>query len=307
VICRDRGQSFEGEALMRVFVTGATGFIGSAVVRDLIAAGHQVTGLARGDAAADALAAQGVQAHCGDLADPGGLAAAAAASDGVIHTAFGHNFDDYAAAVETDRRVVEAMVAALEGSGKPLVIASGTLMVAHARPATETDDPVSLDAPRARSEAAVLAARGVRGAVVRLAPSVHDRTRSGLITRLIALAGEKGVSPYVGGGETRWPAVHCLDAARLFCLALEQAAAGSRLHAAAEEGVTMRAIAEAIGERLGVPARGIPADQAAAHFEWFAPFVTMDNPTSSAITRETLGWRPREVGLLDDIRHAEFT
>jgi nucleoside-diphosphate-sugar epimerase len=287
---------------MRVFVTGATGFIGSNIVEDLTRAGHQVIGLARSDAAAATLATRGVEARRGDLNDTDSLAAGARASDGVVHTAFVHDFSNFAACVETDRRAVETLVGALAGSGKPLVIASGTMMVSHAQPATEQDLPISLDMPRAASEAMVLAPdAGLRGSVVRLAPAVHDLTRAGLVTSLVDLARQKRVSAYVGDGENRWPAVHRRDAARLFHMALERAEPGTRLHAAAEEGIPMRAIAEAVGAALGVPVRSIAAEDAPAHFGAFALFVGRDNPTSSALTRETFGWRPNENGLLADI------
>jgi len=293
---------------MRVFVTGATGFIGSAIVQELIAAGHQVLGLARSDASAGALAQIGVEAHRGDLSDTESLAAGARACDGVIHTAFIHDFSQFEANVETDRRAVEALAGALEGSDKPLVIASGTLMVAHAHPATERDAPMSLAMPRAASEATVLAAarRGVRGSVVRLPPTVHGAGDHGFVPRLIAAAREKGVSPYVGDGENRWPAVHRLDAARLFHLALERAEPGSRLHAAAEEGIPMRTIAQAIGQGLGVPVRSLAGEEAPAHFGFLAAFVAMDNPTSSALTRQTLRWDPREAGLLTDMGESGY-
>jgi nucleoside-diphosphate-sugar epimerase len=288
---------------MRVFVTGATGFIGSAVVQNLLDAGHSVVGLARSDEAAGALAKLGVEVRRGELTDPEGLAAGARDSDGVIHTAFIHDFSNFMANIEIDQRAVEALVGALEGSNKPLVIASGTLMVSHAHPATERDAPASPQAPRAASEITVIeaAARGVRGAVVRLTPPVHDQTRAGLITYLIAAAREKGVSAYVGDGQNRWPAVHRLDAARLFWLALEKAPPGSRLHAVAEEGIPMRTIAEAIGEGLGLPVRSLTLEESTAHFGWMSGFVGQDNLTTSAITRETLGWKPREVGLLADL------
>jgi nucleoside-diphosphate-sugar epimerase len=289
---------------MRVFVTGATGFIASAVVQDLMRAGHQVLGLARSDDAAAALATAGVKAHRGDLADADSLVAGASASDGVIHTAFIHDFTKFADNVEIDRRAVESLVGALKGSGKPLVIASGTLMASHARPATELDPPLSLEAPRAASEAMVLAPEnGLRGSVVRLAPAVHDLTRAGLVTSLVDVARQKGVSAYVGDGENLWPAVHRLDAARLFHQALERAEPGTRLHAAAEE-LSLRKIAEAIGAALGVPVRSIAAEEAPAHFEAFAFAVALDNPTSSALTRETFGWRPKGTGLLADIRES---
>jgi nucleoside-diphosphate-sugar epimerase len=289
---------------MRVFVTGATGFIGSAIVQELIGAGHRVLGLVRSDEAAGALARLGVEAHRGDLSDIDSLGAGARACEGVIHTAFIHDFTQFAANVETDRRAVEALAGALEGSGKPLVIASGTLMVSSGRPATEQDAPPSLDAPRAASEAMVLAAsgRGVRGSVVRLPPTVHGAGDHGFVPRLIAAAREKGVSPYVGAGANRWPAVHRLDAARVFRLALESAEAGTRVHAVAEEGVPMRAIAEAIGAGLGVPVRSLTPDEAPAHFDFLAMFVGTDNPTSSALTRSALGWRPQWPDLLTDMR-----
>lgn len=294
---------------MRVFVTGATGFIGSAVVRELVGAGHQVLGLARSDASADALARIGVEAHRGDLADPEGLAAAARACDGVIHTAFIHDFSQYLANIETDRRAVELMAGALEGSGKPLVIASGTLMVSHARPATEQDMPASIDFPRAAAEMVIVAAaeRGVRGSVVRLPPTVHGAGEQGFVPTMINAARQHGVAPFVGDGANRWPAVHRLDAARVFCLALERAAPGSRLHAAAEEGIAMRSIAETIGQALNVPVRSITPEEAPAHFGFLGAFVAMDNPTSSAITRQALAWEPRELGLLADMRENYFS
>jgi nucleoside-diphosphate-sugar epimerase len=250
----------------------------------------------------------GVAAHRGELADADSLVAGARASDGVIHTAFIHDFSAYGAAIETDRRAVEALAGALEGSGKPLVIASGTMMVAHARPGTEDDAPAGEGVPRAASEAAVLAAadRGVRGAVVRLPPSVHGPGDHGFVPGLIDIARRTGVAAFVGEGANRWPAVHRLDAARLFRLALEKAAPGARLHAVADEGVSMREIAQTIGEGLGVPVRGIAAEAASAHFDWMAFVVGIDNPASSAITRETLGWRPREAALLADMREGGY-
>ena len=291
---------------MRVFLTGATGFIGSAILHNLISAGHEVVGLARSDEAAGTLEKWGVEARRGELADIDNLVAAARASDGVIHTAFIHDFSAYAAGVEADRRAVDALAGALEGSGKPMVIASGTMMVSHVRPATEQDAPASLDVPRAASEERVLTAVGVRGSVVRLAPSVHDKTRASLVSRIAELAREKRVAAYVGDGANRWPAVHRLDAARLFCLALERAKAGSRFHAAAEEGIPMRSIAETIAKGLGVPVRSMVAEEAMALLGPFAFFSTIDNPTSSAITRDTIGWQPREAGLLADMRESEY-
>jgi nucleoside-diphosphate-sugar epimerase len=293
---------------MRVFVTGATGFLGSAIVPELLAAGHEVVGLARSDAAADALAHMGVEAHRGELSDIDSLIAGARAGDGVIHTAFIHDFTQFEANVETDRRAVAALAGALEGSGKPLVIASGTMMVAHVHPATEQDGPISLDVPRAASEATVLeaASHGVRGSVVRLSPTVHGAGDHGFVPRLIDFARSKGAAAYVGDGANRWPAVHRLDAARLFRLALESAEPGARLHAAAEEGVPMRAIAEAIGAGLGIPVRSVTEDEAPAHFDFLARFVAIDNPTSSALTRNSLGWRPQEPDLLTDMRQSGY-
>ncbi|WP_293902011.1 SDR family oxidoreductase [Phenylobacterium sp.] len=293
---------------MRVFVTGATGFIGSAIVQDLIGAGHQVLGLARSDDSAAALARLGVEAHRGDLADLDSLVAGARACEGVIHTAFIHDFSQFMANIETDRRAVEALACALEGSDKPLVIASGTMMVQHARPATERDAPLSVEAPRAASEAMVLAAadRGVRGSVVRLPPTVHGAGDHGFVPRLIEAAREHGVSPYVGDGANHWPAVHRLDAARVFRRAVERAAPGTRLHAVGEEGVPMRAIAEAIGAGLGVPVRSLTQDEAPAHFGFLAMFIATDNPTSSALTRSALGWSPEGPDLLTDLREGGY-
>jgi nucleoside-diphosphate-sugar epimerase len=292
---------------MRVFVTGATGFIGSAIVQELIAGGHEVVGLARNDDNAASLAKAGVKAHRGELSDTESLAAGARASEGVIHTAFNHDFANFFANIETDRLAVEALVGALEGSGKPLIISSGTLMVSHASPATEEHGPAGPGVPRGASEEAVRSAseRGVRGAIVRLSPSVHDQTRAGLVTMMFEIARQKGYAAYVGDGANRWPAVHRLDAARLYVLGVEKAAAGTRLHAVAEE-VPLRTIAEAVGEAVGVPTRSITAEEAPAHFGWFGPFVGIDNSTSSALTRQRLGWRPREVGLLEDIRASEL-
>jgi nucleoside-diphosphate-sugar epimerase len=293
---------------MRIFVTGATGFIGSAVVPELLAKGHAVTGLARSDASAARLAACGAAAHPGTLADTEALIAGATASDGVIHLGFTHDGPDFFAAVEADRVAVAALVGALEGSGKPLVIASGTMMAAHARPATETDSPLSPTAMRAASEILVVGAaeRGVRGAVVRLSPSVHDRPQQGLVTMMIAAARQTGVSAYVGDGENRWPAVHRSDAAHLFVLALEGAAAGSVLHAVAEDGIALKAIAEAIGEGMGVPVKSLTAEEAGGRFGFSTFAMTVDNPATSLITRETLGWTPAGPTLLEGLRSGAY-
>ncbi|HEY1851627.1 MAG TPA: SDR family oxidoreductase [Candidatus Binataceae bacterium] len=295
---------------MRVFLTGATGFIGEAIVRELRAAGHQVIGLARSDAAANILARSGVEAHRGDLADTASLAAGARACDGVIHTAFIHDFGAYAAAAETDRRAVEALTGALEGSGKPFVLTSGTALLAPGRVGKETDAPApgSAASLRAAAEATTLAAagRGVRACVMRLPPSVHGAGDHGFVPALIDIARRTGVAAFIGDGANRWPTVHRLDAVRLYRLALEHAAPGARLHAVAEEGVPLSAIAEAIGTGLGVPVRSITKSEAPAHFDWMAAFVGIDNPTSSAVTREALGWSAKEPGLLADMKEGGY-
>ncbi|HXZ88868.1 MAG TPA: SDR family oxidoreductase [Candidatus Binataceae bacterium] len=294
---------------MRVFVTGATGFIGSAIVRELLASGHEVLGLARSDAAADTLARMGVKAHQGELSDTDSLVGGARACEGVIHTAFIHDFSAYEAAAETDRRAVEAMAGALEGSGKPFVLTSGSALLAPGRIGTEEDAPAAGTAayPRAASEATVLASagRGVRGSVVRLPPSVHGDGdhgfAAGFASVLIGVAREKRVSAYVGDGLNRWPAVHRLDAAHLYRLALEKGSAGARYHAVADEGVAVRDIAEVIGLRLNVPVVAKSREEAADHFGWLARFMGMDCPASSAQTRERLGWRPVHPGLIRDL------
>ena len=298
---------------MKVFVTGATGFIGSALVRELIEAGHQVLGLARSDASAAKIAAAGAQVHRGSLNDLDSLRSAAAESDGVIHLAFIHDFSDHEGAARTDLHAVQAIGAALEGSGKPLVITSGTLMLAFFLPqgrlGTEKDvaDPASA-ASRIASENTVLALsrRGVRSSVVRLSPSVHDKRRGGFAEVLISIAREKGISGYVGDGSNRWPAVHQLDAARLFRLALEKAPAGSVLHGVAEEGVPTRTIAEVIGRHLDLPVVSIAPEDAGKHFRWLGPFSAIDNPTSSALTRERLRWQPVHPTLIQDLEEGRF-
>ncbi len=292
---------------MRVFLTGATGFIGEAIVRELLPAGHQVLGLARSAAAADSLARLGVEAHLGDLSDPDSLAAGARICDGVIHTAFIHDFSAYAAAAETDRRAVEALTGALERSGKPFVLTSGTALLAPGRTGTEEDSPAPGSAAglRAAAEATALATadRGVRASVVRLPPSVHGIGDHGFVPALIDIARRAGVSAFIDDGANRWPAVHRLDASRLYRLALEHAAPGSRLHAVAEEGIAMRAIAEAIGAGLGVPVRSLAKAEAGTHFDWLATFAAIDNPTASVLTRKALGWNPKEPGLLEDMKN----
>jgi nucleoside-diphosphate-sugar epimerase len=287
---------------MRVFVTGASGFIGSAVVPELLGAGHQVVGLARSDASAAALEAAGAEVRPGDLDDLDSLRLGAKESDAVIHLAYVHDFSQMEAAAQTDLRAIEALGGALEGSGKPLAIASGTLGLNPGQVGTERDEPAAVH-PRVANALATLALadRGVRPLVVRLSPTVHGEGDHGFIAVLVQIARDKGVSGYIGDGSNRWNAVHRLDAARLFRLAVEEAPAGSVLHAVAEEGVSVRAIAEVVGQQLDLPVVSVPADEATDHFGWLGGFLGMDSPASSALTRQLLGWEPTGPGLLEDI------
>jgi nucleoside-diphosphate-sugar epimerase len=299
---------------MRVFVTGASGHIGSAVVPELLAAGHQVVGLARSDGSAEALASAGAEVRRGDLDDLDGLREAAAAADGVIHLAFKHEAmrsGDFPGAIAADLRAIEAIGEALDGSDKPFVSTSGTLMLTLAgiasRPGTERD--VAEAGPRVDAEntAVALAERGVRSSVVRLPPLVHSTLdHHGFGPTLIAIARDKGVSGYVSDGANRWPAVHTLDAARAYRLALEAAPAGSRLHAVADDGVPFRDIAGAIGRKLGLPSASIAAEDAAEHFSFLGDLVSLDNPTSSDLTRQWLGWEPTHPGLIDDLDDGHY-
>lgn len=290
---------------MRVFVTGATGFIGSAIVQELLGAGHQVLGLARSDAGAASLLAAGAQVHRGDLEDLDSLRSGAAQADGVIHTAFNHDFSQFQANCEADRRVIAALGAALVGSQRPLVITSGTALLPPGRLGVESD-ALTADAaaiPRVASEqaAAALTAQGVHVCVVRLPPSVHGEGDHGFVPLLIGMARTQGASAYVGEGHNHWPAVHRLDAAQLYRLVLEKGVAGARYHGAAEGGVPFKDMATAIGRGLHLPVVAKTPEQAAGHFGWFAHFATIDNRVSSQHTREVLGWAPTRPGLLEDL------
>jgi len=304
---------------MKIFVTGASGWIGSAVVPELIGAGHEVTGLARSDASAQALVKAGAQVEHGTIDDLGLLAKAAAASDGVIHLAFKHDIaftGDFEGASNADRTAVDTFGDALAGSGKPFVIASGLLGLTPGQVATERDGltPDSGaghgEGPSARLATAhatlALADRGVRSSVLRLPPTVHGDGDNGFVAILVGIAREKGVSGYIGDGSNRWPAVHRLDSARLFRLALESAPAASTLHAVADEGVPTRAIAEVIGRHLDLPIVSIAPEDAGEHFSWLGGFFAIDAPASSTLTRELLAWQPTQPGLIEDLDQGHY-
>jgi nucleoside-diphosphate-sugar epimerase len=292
---------------MRIFVTGATGFIGTAIVQELIGAGHQVLGLARSDASSKWLTAARADVHGGSLEDLESLRAGAAAADGVIHTAFIHDFANYAPAAEADRRAIETLGAALAGSGRPLVVTSGTLLVRRHGPIATEQDATDSGFPRKSEEAGLaMGSRGVRASVVRLPPSVHGDGDHGFIPHLIAIAREKGVSAYPGDGSNRWPAVHRLDAARLYRLVLEKGSSGTAYHGVADEGVPFREIAEVIGRRLNVPVAAKSPDEVAGHFGWIGPFASIDCPASSVRTQQELGWRPTHPALIPDIDRPNY-
>jgi len=294
---------------MRVFVTGATGFVGSAVVQDLLANGHSVLGLTRSEAGAAALRAAGAAVHHGSLYDLDSIASGAADADGVIHTAFDHDFSNFARGCAQDARVIETLGAALAGSTRPLVVTSGLAGLAPGRVALETDPahPATAAYPRASEPTAMaLAAQGVHASVVRLPPSTHGEGDHRFVPMLIGFAREKGVSAHIGDGANRWPAVHRFDAARVFRLALERGARGEAYHAIAEEGVAFREIAATIGRRLGVPVVGMTAQAAAAHFGWFTGFAGMDVPGDSGWTREVLGWKPTQGMLMEDVDSGRY-
>ncbi|HEY2532483.1 MAG TPA: SDR family oxidoreductase [Xanthobacteraceae bacterium] len=294
---------------MRIFLTGATGFIGSAIISELLNAKHKVLGLSRSDAGAQALTAAGADVHRGDLEDLESLRSGAAKSDAVIHCGFIHDFSRFKEVAEVDQRAIAALGAALVGSTRPLLVTSGTGigMVRPGQPASEDHFDPNHPIPRVGSEvaAASVSARGVDVRVIRL-PQVHDPVKQGLVTSLVALAREKGISAYVGDGRNRWPAVHRLACAQLYRMVLEKGSAGARYHAVAEEGVPAREIAEALGRGLKVPVVSKSPEQAAEHFGWIAMFAGLDMPASSALTQQRLGWRPTGPGLISDLNHAQY-
>jgi nucleoside-diphosphate-sugar epimerase len=293
---------------MRVFLTGATGFVGSAILPELLSAGHQVLGYARSDEAAAKLIALGAEVQRGELTDIASLTKGAKSCDGVIHTAFIHDFSKFTENVEIDRLATIALVEALAGTGKPLITTSGLALLPPGRTATEADTPISPDLPRAAAEQIVIssATQGIRSAVVRLSPSVHGAGDHGFVPMLINTAREKGYAAYIGDGANLWPAVHRHDAAVLYRLVLDQAPAGLRWHGVAEEGVPMRDIARAIGQGLGISVKSLTEAEGEAYFTWFLRFASMNVSASSAATRNQLGWQPTGPGLLADISSAGY-
>jgi nucleoside-diphosphate-sugar epimerase len=291
---------------MRVFITGATGFIGSAIVQELLGAGHQVLGLARSDAGAKSIAAAGAEVHRGSLEDHESLKRGAAAADGVVHTAFIHDFSDFAANAKVDKLAIEAMTATLAGSGKPLLVTSGVLGLSSGRPGTEEDSPADTFPRKSEQAGLAAAAQGVRAMVIRLPPSVHGDGDHGFVPTLIKLAREKGFAIYVGEGQNRWPAVHRLDAAKVYRLALEKGISGAKFHGVADEGIPVREIAEIIGRRLKVPALSKTPQEAAELLGFIGHVLAMDGSASSALTRERLGWHPTQVDLIRDLEHGRY-
>ncbi|MBN9392710.1 MAG: SDR family oxidoreductase [Chloroflexi bacterium] len=290
---------------MKVFVTGATGWVGSATVKELLAAGHQVLGLARSEVGAEALARAGAEVQRGSLDDLDSLRSGAAWAEGVIHTAFIHDFSNFARSVEVDQLAIRTLGEVLAGSNRPLIVTAGTGGLVSGRAVTEEDakDP-SARVPRFSEEAGLAqVGSGIRASVMRLPPSVHGEGDHGFVPGLIEIARAKGVSGYPGDGSNRWAAVHRLDAARLYRLALENAPAGTILHAIGDEGVAIRDMAAIIGRHLNVPVVSVPLEQAADHFGWLGHFITMDSPASSALTEQRFGWKPVEIGLLEDLDH----
>ena len=292
---------------MRVFVTGATGFIGTAVVRELIDAGHQVLGLARSNAGAKSLIAAGAQVHRGSLEDLESLRSGTASADGVIHTAFIHDFSNYGPAAAADRRAIETLGDALAGSDRPFIVTSGTLLVQRQGALATEEDAPNPNFPRKSEEAAIaLAAHGIRASVLRLPPSVHGNGDHGFVPRLISIAQEKGVSAFIGDGLNHWPAVHRLDAAHLYRLVLEKGTGGASYHGVADEGVPTREIAAAIGRGLSVPVVSKSHEAAADHFGWMARFFGIDSPASSSLTQERLGWKPVQPELIADLNAEHY-
>lgn len=295
---------------MRVFVTGATGFIGTAIVQELINAGHQVLGLARSDASAKKLIDAGAEVHRGDLEDLDSLRSGAAETDGVIHAGFIHDFTRFAEVCAVDKIAIETIGEVLAGSARPFIVTSGTALVSPGKLATEDIVPTfNPEWPRASEQSADLAATlGVRAAAIRLSPSVHgNEDKHGFIPIMVNIAREKGVSAYIGNGENRWNAVHRLDAAHLFRLALENTTPGARYHASAEEAITLKTIAEAIGKQLDIPIVSIAPEAATEHFGWFSHMVAIDCPSSSKWTQENLNWQPKNASLLTDIENGIYT
>ncbi|MCG2618218.1 SDR family oxidoreductase [Terrimonas sp. NA20] len=294
---------------MRVFVTGASGFVGSAIVRELLQAGHRVTGLARTDQAADQLFAAGADVHRGNLDDLESLKTGTAHCDAVIHTAFNHDFSRFKANCEADRQVILALGEALAGTDRPLVVTSGVGLLNYGRKVSENDTPPGADQmPRAASEEAAdtVAQKGGKVYVVRLPPTVHDRGDHGFVPMLIGIAREKNASAYIGQGQNHWPAVHRLDAAVLYRLIVEQQPARKIFHAVAEQGIVFKELAEAIGNGLGINTVSKSKEEAADHFSWFAHFAAMDCPASGELTKQTLAWEAKQTGLLQDLKENYF-